>query len=339
MVRNLFSSARSTLKAFVNFVNSVTTFPSYLRGWVSYVKDYLKNFRRNLSNLAETNLELGKFHLRMGNYTDAMLRFLLITKYLDKDSKAANYWLGWAYFLKGNHRKALISLSNAEGENKADLYNFIRTINTVSEVPTDVYGLHRDITSGNFIDKFGSETVNLPIQMITEFNKIAADLPEHYSILELGCNIGLLGLEVKKRMQESFEIKGVETSAELIKLQDLYLRSDEIYDRIIQSDLLQFLQKDQDKYDVILSLDGLSSNKDLNNIFSLISARLNTGGYFAICLKTSPEVRFSEKYLEFSYNSLETLKILEKSDLKLNDALEIKLEIKNNYTIFVGTKV
>lgn len=336
MVRNLFSSVISALRA---FVHSIITFPTYLRGWVSYVKDYMRNFRRNLSNLADTNMELGKFHLRSGNYTDAMLRFLLITKYLDKDNKTANYWLGWAYFLKGNHRKALVNLANADGENKADLYNFIRTIDTISEVPQDVHGLHRDITSGEFIDKFGSETINLPIQMITEFNKIATSLPEHYSILELGCNIGLLGQEIKKRMQENFELKGVETSAELIKLQDLYLRSDEIYDQVIQSDIAQFLQKDKNKYDIILSLDGLSYNKDLTEIFSLISAHLNSGGYFAICLKTSPLLKFSEKHLEFSYNTSDVMGILEKSGLELDSGLEIKLEIKNNYTIFVGTKV
>jgi SAM-dependent methyltransferase len=298
----------------------------------------MKNFRSNLRDMTGTNIELGKFHLRCGNYTDAIIRFLLVTKYLDRGNKVANYWLGWTYFLKNNHRKALIALEQSEIQNDVDLYNFIRDIDNISEVPSDIHRMYRDIKATVFIDKFASESVNISVQAITEFNKLVTGLPEHYSILELGCNIGLLGLEIRKRMQESFDLKGVETSAELIKLQSLYSRTDETYDEIIQSDIIEFLEYDKTSYDIIMSIDGLSSSSNPEKVLSLIADHLNSGGHFLIIFKTSAITKFVEKYLEYSYNNQTIVKIFEQLDLKLNSQLKINLEIKNNYSIFMGTK-
>lgn len=335
MIRNIFSSVAGFFRA---SVNNITSIPLHIKGRIFFTVNYLKNFRNNLKDLTGTNMELGKFHLRCGNYTDAMIRFLLITKYLDKGNKVASYWLGWTYFLKGNHRKALIALEQSEIQGDVDLQDFIRNIDNISEVPGDIHRMYRDIKAGVFIDKFASESISLPAHFITEFNKSVEDLPEHYSILELGCNIGLLGLEIRKRMQESFDLKGIETSAELIKLQPLYSRSDETYDEIIQSDIIEFLEDQSGTYDIIMSIDGLSSSDNPEKVLSLIASRLNPGGHFALSFKTSAMTKFTEKNLEFSYNSSKIVSILEKLNLKLTSQSEINLEIKNNYTIFMGTK-
>lgn len=116
------------------------------------------------------------------------------------------------------------------------------------------------------MDKYITEEENLIIELISEFNNQARDLPEEYSILELGANIGMLGDEIYKRMQELYTLTGVEISKKIIELQPQYFPNSKTYDVMINSQVETFLEKELNLYDVVYSLYGFSTNIDLKKL-------------------------------------------------------------------------
>ena len=333
MISSLLSSIVGSLKSFINFISDL---PLLIKGRVNYIKKYLAGIRYNLSNLTDSNLDLGKYHLRIGNYNDAIFRFKLIDSYLDKNNPVANYWLGWGYFFKGKYNKALYHLEKAGTEDIVGLRDFIQNIDNLTEVPEEICRLHRDIMASSYIDRFDVAANNIPLKMVSELNAVITKLSEHYSILELGSNIGLVGFEINQRMADGFSLTGVETSAELIQLQSLYLRQDQIYNSVIQQDITSYLLDNETKHDIIISLDGLSYAANLEPAFNLIKSRLKSGGYFTLAFKTSLVNKFLTNYLEFTYNPAEIRNTLIKVGFQIKAELEVKSGIRNNYTIFSG---
>ena len=335
MVRNLFSSVSNSAKS---FFSSIANFPSFVKKTLHNIVNNFQSLRYRLANMAESNVELGIYHLRSRNWNDAIFRFKMVNKFLDPNNKIANYWLGWVYFLKQSYKNSIIHLTKAENEDKVGLLQFVKSIDSVTYIPSEIHALHRDIMAELFIDKFASDEINLPKELILRLEEGISELPEEYTILELGSNIGLLGNEINKRMQESYDITSTEVSAEMIKLQAECFPDQQLYDTIIQSSINEFLEQSTEQYDVILSLDGFVFESDLKNIFSNVFSRLKPGGYFAFSVPSTKGNTFSQKRIEFSYDNQQISNQLSENGFNILSAKEFTLEIKNNYSIFVCTK-
>ncbi len=321
------------------FFGNISKLPTMIKNQIIETVGNFRNLRYRLNNLGESNMELGIFHLRNRNWNDATFRFKLVIRFLDPGNKLAHYWLGWVYLLKQDHKKAIIHFEQAEGEDKIGMLSFVKSIDSVQKVPNDIYALNRDIMTDVFMDKFASETENIPQDLVQELNEAITDsLPEEYSILELGSNIGLLGREVNKRMQESYQLIGVEPSAEMIKAQDIYFSEEAIYDRTVQAPIDEFLAKSDEQYNIVLSLDGFTFASDLENIFQTVFSKLTPNGYFAFAVHSAKHNGFSNKALEFHYNNQQIREQLIENGFTLLVAKDFTIEIKNNYSIFVCKK-
>ena len=312
--------------------------PNFFKQQFVIITEDFKKLRYKLSNLAESNLDLGVYHLRCRNYNDAIFRFKLVDKFLDPDNKLANYWLGWSYFMKQDYKQAINCLAKAEDIDEVGLLPFIKSIDNVTSIPPAIHAMHRDIIADIIVDKYVTEEENLIIELVSEFNNQAKDLPEEYSILELGANVGILGDEIHKRMQESYTLTGVETSEKMIELQLQCFPNNKPYDGMINSQVETFLEKEINLYDVVYSLDGFSTNIDLKKIFTDIFSVLNTNGYFAFIVRTDKQNSLSTKLLEFAYSPQYLKDTLTETGFKILSVKEFSLEIKNNYSIFVCTK-
>lgn len=188
------------------------------------------------------------------------------------------------------------------------------------------------------MDKYVTEEQNLIIELVSEFNDQAKNLPEEYSILELGANIGMLGDEIHKRMQESYDLTGVEISDKMIELQPQCFPDSKPYDDMINSSIEEFLGEEVNLYDVVYSLDGFATNIDLKKIFTSVFSVLNTNGYFAFVVRADKQNGLSAKLLEFAYSPQYVRGMLEEAGFEILSAKDFSLEIKNNYSIFVCTK-
>ena len=335
MGKNIFSRIKNTTKSLLSVICDL---PTFIKNQIQRVKNEFATLREKLRNVADSNMKLGIYHLRSGNYRDAIFRFKLVEKYLDPNNKLAYYWLGWVYFLKQDYKNSIINLIKAGNEDDVNLLQFVKSIDNVQYVPAPIHALYRDIRASNFIDKVQSDTYDIPKTLILELNDAITSLPEEYNILELGSNVGLLGYEISKRMQEAFYLTATEVSAEMIDLQTTFYPDQELYDKVLQIPVDEYLLKTKQKYDVICSLDGFAFTSDFKTIFQNVFSVLNAGGYFAFAVRSSQNNNFSKKLLEFSYNNTQLLNALKESRFEVISSKEFNLEIKNNYSIFVCKK-
>lgn len=327
-----------TSNIFKSFFSTLISTPTFFRKQVARIGNEFLKLRYNLGNLADSNMDLGIYHLRCRNYNDAIFRFKLIDKFLDPNNKVAYYWLGWTYFMKQDYKNSIIYLTKAEEEDKVELLSFVKSIDNITSIPSEIYSMHRDIIADIAVDKYVSEEDNITLELVTEFNSQARNLPEEYSILELGANIGMLGNEIKLRMQESYQLTGVEISEKMIDLQPRCFPEIQIYNRIMNSPVDTFLASEKNKYDVVYSLDGFATEIDLKKIFASVFSVLNSSGYFAFAVRTDKKNQLSSKFLEFAYNTDYVKESLSESGFEVLSTKDFSLEIKNNYSIFVCTK-
>lgn len=154
-------------------------------------------------------------------------------------------------FFEKKYKKAIFYLEKGQNEDKIGLLKFIKEIDHISKVPSEIYSVYRGIITKDIVDKFFNKNLNLPRELIIKLIGAIDKLPEKYSILEIGSNIGFVGEEIEKRMQEGFSITGIESSAEMIKLQKQSKR-DKVYDKIINLPVENYLIDHKDeKYDII----------------------------------------------------------------------------------------
>ena len=100
--------------------------------------------------------------------------------------------------MKQDYKQAINCLAKSAEADEVGLLPFIKSIDNATSIPPAIHAMHRDIIADIIVDKYITEEENLIIELISEFNNQARDLPEEYSILELGANIGMLGDEYTK---------------------------------------------------------------------------------------------------------------------------------------------
>lgn len=339
MVRDMFSKLNNVVKWLYNFILDM---PFLIKDQFKAIAEAFQSFKHNIKNFADVNVKLGVYHLNNQNYNDAIFRFKLVDKFFRPNDPFVNYWLGWAYFLKRGHKKAMIHLQKSQTEDKVKLLEFIRHINTATEVPDQIYSIYRSINTEVIVETLVSdEDHDFPKIMVIALIELMNDLPEESKILELGSNVGLVGHEMHKRINnDNFSLIGIESSSEMIYLQGVCNRS-AFYNKVLNMPVLEYLQDSDDaEYDVVLSLDGFSNHADLNEVFSHVYNILELEGYFIFVIRVNNSITtLSEKYLEFSYNKDDVNNLLQQNGFKILSMSDLGLVMKNNYFIFVCKKL
>ncbi len=91
--------------------------------------------------------------------------------------------------------------------------------------------------------------------------------------IDLGCGTGLSGNVIREWCQH---LTGVDLSSKMLA----EARNKAIYDVLIESELISFLQQDTKQYDLIIAADVLPYLGDLRPLWMAISSRLNAHGLF-----------------------------------------------------------
>lgn len=318
---------------------TIINVPNLIKNKILGFKNYINDCKYKFNHLSETNYELGLDHLYRGNLGDALLRFKLVDKFFNPNNSKVYYQLGWTYFLKNNYPKAIEYLEKSNEKYKTIFINFLKNYKETNEIPTEIWGKYRDLTAKYYPNIFDNDkNIHLPYRFANESLKQITDLPDNYSILELGSNIGLVGLEIQKRFPESFTLTGVEISELMIELQKIYQPNIKIYDQTYNISIKEFLKQNSNKFDIILSFCSLSFTKDISEYFNSIYSLLNKSGYFALCLPTASDTQFSAKRKEFIFNLTELNNVLQKNNFTILVSEEIILAENNKYSIIVCKK-
>jgi predicted TPR repeat methyltransferase len=118
-----------------------------------------------------------------------------------------------------------------------------------------------------------------------------------FEILDIGCGTGLMGKLLKPYASK---IVGVDLSKEMLARAKLT----GVYDKLISEEILEFLNKCNDKFDLVVSSDVFIYIGELSNIFMTLSRIVKTGGFFCFSLEKneSNEFTLSPKTLRYGHS-------------------------------------
>lgn len=124
----------------------------------------------------------------------------------------------------------------------------------------------------------------IPALLIGELRGWLAAFPSAHAnrkadVLDLGCGTGLFGIEVRPY---AARLVGVDLSASMLER----ARGRNLYDELIESDLLAHLESTHDRFDLVAATDVLIYQGRLDRLFAQVAVHLNAGGLFAFSTET-----------------------------------------------------
>jgi len=179
----------------------------------------------------------------------------------------------------------------------------------------------------SLVDNLEYEIPRVIAQMIIKDSKF--DLLG--TITDLGCGTGLFGAEIK---QVCKHLEGIDLSKKMLD----EAKKKNIYNKLINQDILTYLSNASLNFDYFVSTDVFVYIGDLSDVFRLIKSRNKTGGKLAFStedydgdgffLEQSGRYSHSKKYIEslckkFSYKLLhfETQNLRKEKNKKISGGL------------------
>lgn len=98
--------------------------------------------------------------------------------------------------------------------------------------------------------------------------------------LDLGCGTGLSGIILREK---SAHLTGVDIAKKMLS----QAKEKNIYDRLVEQEIVTFLQQDSSDYELIIALDVLPYFGDLDPLFAALTPRLKTNGFFIFSTEIS----------------------------------------------------
>lgn len=126
----------------------------------------------------------------------------------------------------------------------------------------------------------GSLKYNLPHSIMRALHKLGY-IAFKYTI-DLGCGTGLSGVVLR---ESSEHLTGVDIAAKMIA----QANKKDIYDKLIEAELLTFLQQDKQYYNLMVAADVLPYSGDLATLFCAIQERLSPQGLFVFSTEISTD--------------------------------------------------
>ena len=308
---------------------------------------------------------LGNTYNKMGNYEEArkyLLKSLLIKKNPYTFNNIANSYKGM-----GNNKEAINNLLQAIKIEKnsskiyfnlaemflsiGDLNNSKKFFNKTIELDQnhEAANFKMDLLNGKLKGEFPknylknyfndyAETFekhlisDLHYSVPIVFSKIINDkYGINYSfkkILDLGCGTGLCGNQIKNNYQS---LTGIDISIEMLKK----AKEKSIYSELHCCDIINFLTKTNEKYELIIAGDVLIYIGNLSEFFRLCSSVMTENARFIFSIEVEKTKNYSAKLTgRYSHNYNYIKKLTHKNNLMIEFSENTKIrKEKNNWVL------
>lgn len=250
-------------------------------------ENYLKTLELNPSD-TQTLFNLGVLAMQTGRLEEAIYYYLQTAK-LESNNFDAHNNLGYAYLLLRDRKNALLHFNEAlrlQPNNVAIQHtvHILAQDKPLTESPKEYIQSLFD----SYADHYDAHLVQLLHYQVPQvFYRIMQDKisDKKLSILDLGCGTGLCG-ETFKSMASS--LTGVDISENMLAI----AKEKNIYDHLVQSDLMDFLKNQNKTYDLIMAGDVLVYFGDLASLFSAIYQALQKDGFFIFNVEMNTEKNY-----------------------------------------------
>ncbi len=312
-----------------------------ISGFFTFLNE-LKIAKSKLENLTKTNLDLGLYHLNMGNLNDAAFRFKFVIL-MDKKHGLAYYYLGVTQLYQGNKKDALNNFKMAEKlKAKTPDLQFM-----MSKVDSKIVADH--IPAYYVAESFNRKAANFNDQMLAKryesyklmVEKAALEFTTRKTpidVLELGCGTGLAGSYLKAQFEITINhLAALDISHEMIfeAKQLIDINENPIYNEIFEVKIEDFVNDREfnqgRKFDLIISSLSLSYITELEQVLKDCHNLLKPHGTMAITLSKSNDkdidmnidreyYAYSEKYIDKIAKNAKFKKIeIQETDLMANE--------------------
>jgi len=151
---------------------------------------------------------------------------------------------------------------------------------------------------------------------------------DKFAILDIGCGTGLMGKLLKPYASK---IVGVDLSKEMLSRAKLT----GTYDELIADDILEFLNKCNDKFDLVVSADVFIYIGELSNIFKDLVEIIKAGGLFCFSVEKNESIKFglSPKTLRYSHSKEYIQKLASLHNFKIQNILERPIRQENHVDV------
>jgi predicted TPR repeat methyltransferase len=116
----------------------------------------------------------------------------------------------------------------------------------------------------------------LVLRVLAQIADVAA---VSWRVVDAGCGTGLVGLQLKPLARR---MVGVDLSPRMLQI----ARRRNIYDELIESDIVDFLRTTDESFDVIAAADVLTYLGDIRDFFTLSARVLRPGGLVVVVVET-----------------------------------------------------
>lgn len=287
-------------KAIELFKQILATYPYHVESQLNlatcYIKlgklieakeNYLKVIALNPNDI-QTLFNLGVLAMQAGHLQEAV-DYYSQTAHFEPNNFDAQNNLGFAYLMMRNRQQALLHFREAlriDPNNAAVSH----TINILAQDKKLTASPKEYIQSlfDSYADHYDAHLVQILKYRVPELFyeliiKFSGDTKR--DILDLGCGTGLCG-EILKPIAKS--LVGVDISEKMLEI----AREKNIFDELMQSDLLPFLNNHPDAYDLIVAGDVIVYFGDLTELLPAVAETLRAGGLFVF----NAEINESEDF-------------------------------------------
>lgn len=221
---------------------------------------------------------LGVIHMQQGLLSEAINYYLQVLK-INPDSYEAHNNLGVAYLAIKETKKALWHFRAAlrletHDEAVRHTIDILMQDKNITRSPTEYIRALFD----SYADHFDSHLKqSLDYQVPFLFYQRLKDYHDfnqaNWDILDLGCGTGLCGEAVRSAARS---LTGIDLSEKMLA----EAAKKYIYDALIQSDILSFLENNPAQFDLVMAGDVIVYFGELEAIFSAVSQALRLNGLF-----------------------------------------------------------
>jgi predicted TPR repeat methyltransferase len=209
----------------------------------------------------------------------------------DKAPNLAEAWLGRARTLRYLQRldEAVIAYRRALAKGgDAEVIQF--SLASLGAAPAPSAAPKRLISSAydHHSDHYDSHMIVTLKYRIPDllFDELARQLSSQaLDILDLGCGTGLMGARVRPLARN---LTGVDLSPKMLEI----ARRRQIYDNLTCCELLEFLQTQDKKFDLVVAADVFVYFGDLSSVFHEVRAALGGGALFGFSIEAAEEHEF-----------------------------------------------